>query len=69
MSGSNNNVSGCLVLESERVLKLSNVLTLYNRQDYLRKDRASLMEFISTFENKGDDIDCAEKTDFTHYIH
>ena len=57
MSGSNYNISVCEVLESERVLKLSNILKLYHRQHYDRKDRASFMEFLNTFELHGNDID------------
>ena len=51
MSGSNYNVSVCQILESERVLKLSNILKLYNRQSIIRKDRASFMQFL-TFETE-----------------
>lgn len=48
MSGSNDNVSVCQVLESERVLKLSKIINLYNRQSVIRKDRTSFMHFLST---------------------
>ena len=70
MSGSNYNVSVCQVLENERALKLSNVLKLYNRKDYVRKDRSSFMEFISTFETHEDDLyrSHPENFDSTHYM-
>ena len=73
MSGSNYNVSVCQVLESERVLKLSNILKLYHRKDYDRKDRGSFMEFISTFQIHENDIDlgcttnCGDKMDVNHF--
>ena len=54
MSGSNYNVSVCQVLESERVLKLSNILKLYNRQSVIRKDRESFMGFLNTFITEKD---------------
>ena len=57
MSGSNYHVSVSQVLESERALKLSNVLKLDNRQGVVRKDRASFMEFLNTFSSKDSDID------------
>ena len=49
MSGSNYNVSVCQELESERTLKLSNILKLYKRQTIIRKDRAFFKEFLNTF--------------------
>ena len=54
MSGSNYNFSVCQVLESERVLKLSKILKIYNRQSVIRKDRTSFMQFLSTFESEQD---------------
>ena len=54
MSGSNYNVSVCQVLESERVLKLSNILKLYTRQSVIRKDRESFMGFLNTFITEKD---------------
>ena len=54
MSGSNYNISVCQVLESERVLKLSKILKIYNRQSVIRKDRTSFMQFLSTFESEQD---------------
>ena len=58
MSGSNYNFPICQVLESERVLKLSKILKVYNRQSVIRKDRTSFMQFLSTFESKQDtDLD------------
>ena len=54
MSDSNYNVSVCQVLESERVLKLSNILKLYTRQSVIRKDRESFMGFLNTFITEKD---------------
>ena len=54
MSGSNYNVSVCQVLESERVLKLFNILKLYTRQSVIRKDRESFMGFLNTFITEKD---------------
>ena len=42
--------------KSERVLKLSNILKLYHRQDYDSKDRSSFMKFINTFELHGNNL-------------
>ncbi|KAI6658226.1 hypothetical protein LOD99_15495 [Oopsacas minuta] len=73
MSRSNYNVSVCQVLESERVLKLSNILKLYHRKDYVRKDRGSFIEFISTFQIQESAIDfgctnsCGDKMDVNHF--
>ena len=61
MSGSNYNASVCQVLENERALKLSNILKLYNKNDYVRKDGNSFMEFIITFETDEDDIYCSHQ--------
>ena len=70
MSGSNYNVSVCQVLESERVLKLSKILKLYNQQSVIRKDRASFMHFLSTFESEQEtdlDSNTGDDIDLTHY--
>ena len=70
MLGSNYNFSICQVLESERVLKLSKILKIYNRQSYIRKDRTSFIQFLSTFESEQDtDIDSntADDIDLTLY--
>ena len=73
MSGSNYNVYVCEVLESESVLKLSNIIKLYYRKAYNRKDRGSFMEFISTFQIHENDIDlgcttsCGDKMDVNHF--
>ena len=71
MSGSNYNVSVCQVLEGERVLKLSKILKLYNQRSVIRKDRASFMHFLSTFESELQETDLDSNTgddiDLTHY--
>ena len=70
MSGSNYNFSICQVLDSERVLKLSKILKIYNRQSVIRKDRTSFMEFLSTFEFEQDtnlDSNTADDIDLTLY--
>ena len=67
---SNYNVSVCQVLESERVLRLSKILKLYNQQSIIRKDRASLMHFLSTFESEQEtdlDSNTGDDIDLTHY--
>ena len=70
MSGSNYNVSVCQVLESERALKLSKVLKLYNPQSVIRKDKASFKQFLTTFESEPEtdqDYETADNVDLTLY--
>ena len=47
MSGCNYNISICQILESERRIKLPNILKLYRVQD--SKFETSLKEFVNTF--------------------
>ena len=47
MSGCNYNISVCQILESERRIKLSNILKIYRAQD--SKFETSLKEFVGTF--------------------
>ena len=69
MSGSNYNVSVCQVLESERTLKLSNILKLYKRQTIIRKDRASFKEFLNTSViEQVNPTECSETHDLTIYL-
>ena len=69
MSGSNYNVSVCQVLESERTLKLSNILKLYKRQTIIRRDRASFKKFLNTFLiDKLTPTECSETHDLTIYL-
>ena len=47
MSGCNYNISVCQIIESERRIKLSNILKIYRAQD--SKFETSLKEFVRTF--------------------
>ena len=70
MSGSNYNVSVCQVPESERVLKFSKILKIYNRQSVIRKDKNSFKQFLSTFESEQDtDIDSNTADDIDLTLH
>ena len=66
MSGCNYNISICQILESERRIKLSNILRLYQSKD--GNFQTSLKEFVKTFSVDAEsEIDASLQPDLTPF--